>query len=114
MMKQPLAGLLIAKTMIEQKFYKTEKVIHSFQQWRNRIIFSCGAVVIGIIAAGFAYISDYAQKFFMIIVSFNRFLPIIVCPLLFGLTAWLTVRFCPNSAGSGIPQVIAARSVEMH
>jgi H+/Cl- antiporter ClcA len=100
--------------MTRQELYEQGKSILSFAHWRNRLVFWCGAIVIGIIAAGFAYISDYSQKLFAGMVAFNRFLPLIVCPLLFGLTAWLTSRYCPNATGSGIPQAIAARELETH
>lgn len=98
--------------MTREELYETGKTILSFAHWRNRLIFWCGAVIIGIVAAGFAYAADYAQKIFIDIVSFNRLLPIILCPLTFGMSAWLTARFCPGAVGSGIPQAIAARTAE--
>ncbi len=100
--------------MTKRKFYKIGKYVYYPAHWRNRLVFLCGAIVIGMFAAGFAYISDLAQKLFMGMISFNKFLPLIVCPFLFGLTAWLTYRFCPNAAGSGIPQAIAARVATTH
>ncbi len=100
------------RNMNRQELYETGKSILSFAHWRNRLIFWCGAIVIGIIAAGFAYVADYSQKIFGGIVAFNRLMPIVVSPLMFGLAAWLTARFCPSAVGSGIPQAIAARVAE--
>jgi H+/Cl- antiporter ClcA len=77
--------------------------------WRSRLVFWCGAVVIGVIAAGFAYIADYAQQFFAAVVSPHPLLPFLVCPAIFALSARLTSRYFPSTVGSGIPQAIAAR-----
>ncbi len=100
--------------MTRQEFYDAGRSLFSFPRWRNRVVFWCGAIVIGIIAAGFAYMSDYAQKYFMAAVSFFGLLPLLICPFIFALTAWLTLRFCPYAVGSGIPQAIAARSLDTH
>lgn len=95
--------------MTRQELYEAGKSILSFAHWRNRLIFWCGAIVIGIIAAGFAFVADDAQKFFASLVTFNKFLPLIVCPVIIGGAAWMTSVFSPAAVGSGIPQAIAAR-----
>ncbi|MDE1901085.1 MAG: chloride channel protein [Alphaproteobacteria bacterium] len=100
--------------MTRQELYETGKSILSFAHWRNRLVFWCGAIVVGMIAAGFAYISDYAQKLFADMASAHRLLPLAISPLILGLTGWLTARFCPNAVGSGIPQAIAARVADTH
>ncbi|MDD3370659.1 MAG: chloride channel protein, partial [Alphaproteobacteria bacterium] len=104
--------------MTKQEAYETGKRFlsgfgrDSIVPWRNRFVFWSGAVVIGVIAAGFAYISDYAQMLFTDVVEMNRALPILISPIIFALSAWLTARFCPYARSSGIPQAIAAREVE--
>lgn len=97
--------------MARQKFFKTRKQLLSLVRWRYRLIFWCGAIVVGGVAAGYAFIADDAQALFANIVSFNEFLPLIVSPVIFALAAWLTARYCPGAVGSGIPQAIAARIV---
>ena len=81
----------------------------SLDNWRKRLIFWCGAVIVGMIAAGYAFIADYAQEFFSDFVKFSVFLPFIISPLVFAVAAWLTAIYCPGAVGSGIPQAIAAR-----
>jgi H+/Cl- antiporter ClcA len=95
--------------MNRQQLYETGKNVLSFAHWRNRLIFWCGAIVIGLIAACFAFVADDAQKLFCELVSFNRFAPLVVCPVVIGCAAWLTRIFSPGAVGSGIPQAIAAR-----
>ncbi|MGB9151772.1 MAG: chloride channel protein, partial [Alphaproteobacteria bacterium] len=96
--------------MTKQELYEAGKRILSFTQWRDRLFFWCGAIVIGAIAAGFASVADDAQKVFARIVSFNQYIPLIFCPVILGLTGWLTFTLAPSSSGSGIPQAIAAHA----
>ncbi|HZZ68862.1 MAG TPA: chloride channel protein [Phenylobacterium sp.] len=58
--------------------------------------------------AGFARLSDAAMAVHAQLFATHRWLTLLLLPLGFGLAAWLTRRFAPESAGSGIPQVIAA------
>lgn len=84
----------------------------SFSLWKPRVVFWCGALAIGLISVGFAYLADLAQTAFAGITSYGRFgwlLPLVLTPGGFALSAWLAFRFFPNSQGSGIPQAIAAR-----
>jgi H+/Cl- antiporter ClcA len=95
--------------MTKNKIYKTGKRMLSLDNWRKRLIFWCGAVIVGMSAAGYAFVADYAQEFFSGFVKFNVFLPFIISPLVFAVAAWLTAKYCPGAVGSGIPQAIAAR-----
>ena len=75
---------------------------------RRRIASAVGAVTLGLAAILFARASDMAQHAFAQAGAVHPALQIILTPLCFALAAWLTTRFAPMSAGSGIPQVIAA------
>jgi len=96
--------------MTRQEIYETGKSILSFAHWRNRLIFWFGAIIIGLVASGFAFISDFAQRSFSSLITYNQFTPLLVCPIMLGTIAWLTSIFAPNSRGSGIPQAIAAHA----
>jgi len=67
-----------------------------------------GAVLIGLVALAFAFLSDQAQKLFGMVSSTAGWLPLLVTPAGFALLVWLTRRYVPEARGSGIPQVIAA------
>jgi len=95
--------------MIQNKIYKTGKRMLSLDNWRKRLIFWFGAVIVGMVAAGYAFIADYAQEFFSEFVAYNAYTPLILSPIIFAIAAWLTAKFCPGAVGSGIPQTIAAR-----
>jgi H+/Cl- antiporter ClcA len=93
------------------KIYKAGKSMLSLSRWRTRLIFWFGAIVVGITAAGYAFIADFTQKLFTGFVEYNTYLPLIFSPLVFALGAWLTAHYCPGAVGSGIPQAIAARNL---
>jgi len=98
--------------MSRQELYEAGKNILSFAHWRNRLIFWCGAVIIGLIGAAFTFVADDAQKAFNKLVVLNQFFPLVLCPLIFGSVVFLTSLFAPGAAGSGIPQAIAAHGSE--
>jgi H+/Cl- antiporter ClcA len=95
--------------MTKNKIYNTGKRMLSLDNWRKRLIFWCGAVIIGAIAAGYAYIADHAQTLFSDVVQSSALFPLILSPVMFAVGAWLTAKYCPGAVGSGIPQAIAAR-----
>ncbi len=80
--------------------------------WRQRLlVWTCG-ILIGLLAAAFSEIADKSQDIFTHIVHINRFIPLIMTPVIFAFAAGATVRWFPSIPGSGIPQAIAAR--ELH
>lgn len=66
------------------------------------------AVVGGAAGAGFARLSDVAMAVHTRLYASHRWLTLLLLPTGFAAAAWLTRRFAPEAAGSGIPQVIAA------
>ncbi|MGN6515535.1 MAG: chloride channel protein [Rhizomicrobium sp.] len=80
------------------------------RRWQRRLIFTGGALVVGLAAVGLARAADLAMHDFQQLVRHVPYIALAVTPLGFGLIAWLTNRYFPNTGGSGIPQAIAARS----
>lgn len=81
-------------------------------QWRRRILFWSGAILVGLAAVGFAHAADYAFGLFKTIVSHNAYWPFLITPSIFALLAWLTQGYLKPTRGSGIPQAIAALQVD--
>jgi H+/Cl- antiporter ClcA len=75
--------------------------------WRTGVIVAV-AVLGGAIAALFARLCDLAMETHARLYTFAPWATLMLLPLGFGLATWLTRRFAPEAAGSGIPQVIAA------
>ena len=65
----------------------------------------------GAAAVALAQISDWAQLAFADVLAKWRYASFVVTPLGFALSVFLTIRYFPNSQGSGIPQAIAARQL---
>lgn len=81
-------------------------------QWRRRVLFWSGAVLVGLAAVGFAQAADYVFGLFHAVVAHSRWWAFVITPLMFALLAWLTQGALKPTRGSGIPQAIAALKVE--
>ena len=80
-------------------------------QWRRRLIFLAGGIAVGAAAVVLAQVSDWAQVAFGYALAKSRYVSFLITPLGFALSVFLTIRYFPNSQGSGIPQAIAARQL---
>jgi H+/Cl- antiporter ClcA len=75
---------------------------------RRRVATIAGAVLLGIVAIGFARAGDLAQHAFARIVTASPYLPLAMTPAIFAAVVFATSRWVPEARGSGIPQVIAS------
>jgi H+/Cl- antiporter ClcA len=80
-------------------------------RWRRQTFFLIGGLTVGAGAVLMAKFADAAQGGFQALLSVSRLLAFVATPLGFGIAAWLARHIFPNSQGSGIPQVIAARKL---
>ncbi|MGF6308001.1 H+/Cl- antiporter ClcA [Bradyrhizobium sp. i1.8.4] len=78
-------------------------------RWQRRAIFLLGGIAVGAAAVALAQLADLAQIAFSALVSHVRYASLVVTPVGFALSVFLTNRFFQNAQGSGIPQAIAAR-----
>lgn len=78
--------------------------------WRRRMAILTGAVALGLVALVFAKMADTANHLFLMLVHRLKWAPFLVTPLGFSLLVWLTRRIAPDARGSGIPQIMAART----
>lgn len=76
--------------------------------WRRRVAFLGGAILIGLVALVFAHLADEANELFLAMVARWWWAPLLITPAGFACLVWMTRRFAPAAAGSGIPQTIAA------
>ena len=72
------------------------------------------AVLGGAIAALFARLCDGAMDVHTRLYALAPWATLLLLPVGFALATWLTQRFAPEAAGSGIPQVIAAAEERGH
>ncbi len=76
--------------------------------WRTNLVFWGGAILVGLVAAVFAIMADYADHLFRSIVAFNQYLPLLITPAGFVLTVYITRNIFSGAEGSGIPQTLIA------
>jgi H+/Cl- antiporter ClcA len=79
------------------------------RQWRRRVVFWLGAVMVAVVAIGFAALADLASGLFMRVQGPRPWIAFIVCPIGLAASFLLTRHVFPGAQGSGIPQVIAAQ-----
>ena len=78
-------------------------------RWQRRGIFLLGGIAVGGAAVGLALLADQAQIAFALLIAKARYASLVVTPLGFMLSVYLTNKYFQNAQGSGIPQAIAAR-----
>lgn len=78
--------------------------------FRRRVATVGGAISVGLVAIGFAAAADAATGLFHRLLASASLAPLLITPLGFALIVALTNRHFAAARGSGIPQVIAARS----
>lgn len=79
-----------------------------WRRWRPRAAYWTAAACIGLAAAAFAWSAEAVQHLFFQIHDELPWAPLLITPLGMVAVAWITARFAPAAAGSGIPQVLAA------
>lgn len=78
--------------------------------WHRGAAWILGPLAVGLTAVFLAVQSDYASKLNKALFAAFPLAPLLVMPAGFALIAWISARYFPGTAGSGIPQSIAALS----
>lgn len=76
--------------------------------WLARGIVIAVAAAAGLTVVGFTWLTERALEYFFALRKAWWWAPLIWTPLCTGAIVWLTRRYAPGAAGSGIPQVMAA------
>lgn len=79
--------------------------------WLRRLVFWSGAVLVSVVAIGFAAGADQASRLFLKAISGHAWLAFLLAPAGLVASVLLTRHVFPGAQGSGIPQVIAALHV---
>ena len=78
--------------------------------WRRRAAIIIGAILVGLAAIAFARAADSASGLFGAMIARCWWLPLVLTPVSYVFIVAITNRFAPTARGSGIPQIIAAKS----
>jgi len=74
-------------------------------------VFWGGAIVTGLIGAGFAIAANRASHLFDLVTGWSPWVPLVLTPAGFLVSAIACRQIFPGAQGSGIPQAIAARHI---
>ena len=83
--------------------------LDAYPLWRGRLLFLFGGICVGLAAVLMAKGADLAQAGFRHLTAPSPLIALVLTPAGFAFAALLARTVFPNSQGSGIPQVIAAR-----
>ncbi len=97
-----------------QHFRRSGRHLLSPDAWKARILFWSGAVLVGLLATGFALATEWANGLFRQATDGRLWATFVLCPAGLVAVAWLTRRYVPEARGSGIPQAIAALDMTDH
>jgi H+/Cl- antiporter ClcA len=76
--------------------------------WQTRLVVVVAGALAGLAVVAFTWVTEHALSAFFALQAWNRWLPLIWIPAGTVTVVWLTRRFAPGAAGSGIPQVMAS------
>ncbi|MFJ1299039.1 chloride channel protein [Pseudomonadota bacterium AL_CKDN230030165-1A_HGKHYDSX7] len=103
-----------SRLLIHLRFLARRKARHLGRLSRKSVqmtVLLGGAALVAVVSLGFAWLADLALEWNARWVEHAGWTALIVLPFSLAGLRWLTLRFAPNAAGSGIPQVIAALSL---
>lgn len=76
--------------------------------WAGRAVVLASAVLAGLAVVAFTWLTEHALKLFFVFEKSYWWGPLLWTPVCAAAIVWMTRRYAPGAAGSGIPQVMAA------
>lgn len=77
--------------------------------WRARTLFIAFAALAGLTVVGFTWLTEHALALFFRVQTSHWWALLLWTPFSTAAIVWVTRRYVPGAAGSGIPQVMAAQ-----
>ena len=88
--------------------------LYDWRLWTARAVVLAFASMAGLTVVLFTWMCEFAFEHFRSVEREYWWSPLLWTPVLTAVIVWLTRRFAPGAAGSGIPQVMAALAPEVH
>ncbi|HET8731786.1 MAG TPA: chloride channel protein [Moraxellaceae bacterium] len=96
-----------AATVLKQAADRSARLAH-WRRWQGRVVLALGAIALAVAILVFSSLVDAGTERFITLRVAMPWLPLLLTPAGGVLVVYLTRRFFPGAAGSGIPQTIAA------
>lgn len=82
--------------------------LSDWRRWAARAVVLGFAALSGLSVVALTWLSEHALEAFFVMRAQAWWAPLLWTPVVTAAVVWLTRRWCPAAAGSGIPQVLAA------
>ena len=92
----------------------TRRQLGTLQDWKMRLVFWTGALLVGVLVVGFAKAAEWSSLQFTQLQQHWPQAPLLVTPLGMVAIVWLMRTVAPSSQGSGIPQVLIILKQRYH
>jgi H+/Cl- antiporter ClcA len=106
-MRLPIMTLDLQKTE-HSAIHAVRREFSDWRPWLTRALVICFAAMAGLTIVAFTWLTDLAFAGFQRIAAVGWWLQLLWMPAATATIVWLTRRYAPGAAGSGIPQVMAA------
>ena len=94
-------------------YHAVRRELYDWRLWATRAVVLAFAVLAGLTVVAFTWASEHALSVFHALARHAWWAPLLWTPVTAAAVVYLTRRFAPGAAGSGIPQVMAALSPEV-
>ena len=94
-------------------FHALRRELTDWRQWLTRAIVLAFAVAAGLTVVAFVWLTEHTFDLFVRVAAWGWWVPLVLAPVVTATVVWLTRRFAPGAAGSGIPQVMAALETDV-
>ena len=87
--------------------------LYDWRLWTGRCVVMAFAAMAGLTVVAFTWLTEHALTYFFALHKSYWWSPLVWTPVCTAAIVWLTRRYVPGAAGSGIPQVMAALTPEV-
>ncbi len=92
----------------------TRRQLGTFEDWKTRAVFWLGALLVGLVIQGFAWLSEASYQVSEHLFALNPYYFLVLTPLGLMAVSWLMNRIGKAAKGSGIPQVLLVHKQSYH
>jgi len=107
-----------ASRLLRYYLFRTRRLsrrqLGTLQDWKMRVVFWIGALMVGLVTVGFAWVAELCAEAFAEMERHSSLWPVLITPLGMLATVFVMRRTGAESQGSGIPQVLVVLKQRYH